>query len=211
MNKHKSRRGNIFITLGVILLLCSIGLVIYNIRESYLARSSSNKIQEQLADIITEERQKERDYDYNVDPINREMETVEIDGYRYLGVIEIPDLNISLPVMDECDYIRLRIAPCHWYGSYYTDDFIICAHNYPSHFNPIRWININTDVYFTNVEGVTIHYIVSNIETIMPDEVDKMKNNSKNSDSLNDWDMTLFTCNYSGQNRCAVRCSRVDE
>lgn len=135
-----------------------------------------------------------------------------IDGYEYIGILEIPSLGLTLPVMKEWDYDRLKISPCRFTGSYYTDDLVICAHNYAKHFSPIKWIEIGADVYFTNVEGLTIHYIVTNRETVEPTDVATMIENSKNSEtSKMEWDMTLFTCNTGGQTRCAVRCSRAQE
>ena len=118
---------------------------------------------------------------------------------------------MTLPVMNEWDYTRLKISPCRFTGSYYADDLVICGHNYAKHFSPIKWIDISADVYFTNVEGLTIHYIVTNRETVEPTDVELMIDNIHNSTSSTmDWDMTLFTCNTGGQTRCAVRCSRVE-
>lgn len=143
---------------------------------------------------------------------NREMPTAIIDGYNYIGFLEIPSLGLSLPVMFDWDYERLHVSPCRYSGSYYSDDLVICAHNYARHFSPVKWINMNADVYFTNVAGETIHYVTNNIETVQPTAIEAMIENSNNSDfSQNDWDLTLFTCNTGGQTRCAVRCVRAEE
>lgn len=140
----------------------------------------------------------------------REMPTTVIDGYSYIGFLEIPSLSLSLPVMTDWDYNRLKVSPCRYSGSYYTDDLVICGHNYARHFSPIKWISMGADVYFTNVNGESIHYITSNIETVKPTNIDSMIDNINNGGNGNDWDMTLFTCNTGGQTRCAVRCTRVD-
>lgn len=34
-----------------------------------------------------------------------------INGYDYIGVLEIPALNLTLPIMADWDYDRLKIAP----------------------------------------------------------------------------------------------------
>jgi sortase A len=76
---------------------------------------------------------------------------------------------------------------------------------------PLITMAIGEDGYFTNVEGMTIHYIVTNRETVQPTDVEGMTENISNSgQSTMDWDMTLFTCNLGGQTRCAVRCKRVE-
>lgn len=67
-----------------------------------------------------------------------------------------------------------------------------------------------TGQLITNVDGLTIRYIVTNRETVEPTAVEQMIENTSNSEtSLLDWDLTLFTCNLGGQTRCAVRCSRA--
>ena len=63
-----------------------------------------------------------------------------------------------------------------------------------------------TDVYFTTVTGAVYHYIVTNSETIYPDELVKMIGEDQ---ETVDWDLTLFTCTADLQARCTVRCQRV--
>lgn len=209
--RKNKKKGNFLIALGLILLLAAGGLVIYNMWDARRAEEASNQIASNLIDEIGEA------VEDGVTALpyaaaNTPMPTAMIDGYEYIGILEIPSLGLTLPVMKEWDYDRLKISPCRFTGSYYTDDLVICAHNYAKHFSPIKWIEIGADVYFTNVEGLTIHYIVTNRETVEPTDVATMIENSKNSEtSKMEWDMTLFTCNTGGQTRCAVRCSRAQE
>jgi len=128
-----------------------------------------------------------------------------IDGYRYIGVLEIPGLDLSLPVMEEWDETRLKISPCRYTGSYYTDDLVICGHNYASHFSAIKWIDIGERVLFKAVDGVVYEYIVTNREVLQPRQVEDMI------ESEADWDLTMFTCTTGGQTRCAVRCEYIKE
>ena len=140
----------------------------------------------------------------------KDMPVEEIDGYRYIGFLEIPSLGLSLPVMENWDYTRLKISPCRYTGSYYTDDLVICGHNYFRHFTPVKdSLGMGEDVYFTNVLGESIHYKTVNKETLAPTNIAEMVSNNSNSESQDDWDLTLFTCNLGGQTRAAVRCQRI--
>ena len=215
--------------LGLLCALGAGGLSLYNYLDSLRAGKASADIMEQLADVIGDNldesnakdggtSRKSRTADGKLltkmmaDPTKtpyRDMPTEMIDGYAYIGFLEIPSLSLSLPVMADWDYERLKISPCRYEGSYYTDDLVICGHNYARHFSPVKWIEMGVDVYFTNVEGESIHYVTSNIQTVQPTSVADMIGNNNNGESQNDWDMTLFTCNTGGQTRCAVRCSRV--
>ena len=210
-NRKNKGKGSFLIAVGILLLLAAAGLVIYNVWDARRAEETSNQIAQGLIEEINEA-VKDGLTALPYGSADTPMPTTMIDGYEYIGILEMPSLNLSLPVMKEWDYDRLKISPCRFTGSYYTDDLVICAHNYAKHFSPIKWIEIGADVYFTNVEGLTIHYIVTNRETVEPTDVETMIKNSKNSEtSTMEWDMTLFPCNTGGPTRCAVRCSRVQE
>ena len=202
--------GNILIILGLLLIAASIGLTVYNLWDAERAAQESNAIADILIKEIGDDFVDGITVLHYTDP-NTPMPTKMIDGYEYIGILEIPSESLTLPVMSKWDYDRLKIAPCRFTGSYYSNDLVICGHNYSKHFSPIKWMDIGEDIYFINVEGLTIHYIVVNRETLQPTDVDLMVDNKNNNkESTMDWDMTLFTCNIGGQTRCAVRCSRVD-
>ena len=80
---------------------------------------------------------------------------------------------------------------------------MICAHNYASHFNGLRTIAMGEDVYFTAVGGKTYHYVITNRETLNPDEAERMS-------TPDGWDLTLFTCYIGGATRCTIRCSLAE-
>ena len=106
-------------------------------------------------------------------------------------------------MLEDWSYENLKISPCRYTGSYYTDDMVLCAHNYSSHFNGLRWIDPGEEVIFTTVDGEEYHYIITHRETLFPTEVDRLIT------AEDDWDLTLFTCYIGGRTRCVVRCTRV--
>lgn len=198
--KKRNTKGTLLISVGLLLIAAALVLVLYNAWDAKRAEKASTAIVEKLEAVISDQQSNQLDDSY----LNKEMPTKEIDGYLYIGILDIPSLGLHLPVMASWDYDRLSISPCRYTGSYYLDDMVICAHNYIKYFSPIKHIDIGTDVYFTTVEDVVYHYQVSNRETLKPTAVEEMVGQTKE-----DWDLTLFTCNTGGQTRCAVRCSRV--
>lgn len=199
-DKKKNAKGTLLISVGLLLIAAALILVVYNVWDAKRAEKASAAIAEKLEAVIPDYPSVQTEYA----DFNKEMTTKEIDGYAYVGILDIPSLGLHLPVMASWDYERLSISPCRYTGSYYLDNMVICAHNYIKHFSPIKWIDIGEDVYFTTVEGVVYHYQVSNRETLQPTAVEEMVDQTKEG-----WDLTLFTCNTGGQTRCAVRCSRV--
>ena len=219
--KNKKKKGGFLIFLGILLVGGALGLTFYNIWDGNRAAKASAEILEKLDEITEneptqpsvaspvrtgEDAEAKSEYADNSMYYNVEMPVRTVDGYDYIGTLELPSLKLRLPVMANWDYERLKISPCRFSGSYYTDDLVICAHNYQRHFSPIKTISMGADIYFISVEKAVYHYVVSNIETVEPTAVSEMTDKTPGED---DWDMTLFTCNTGGQTRCAVRCSRV--
>lgn len=172
-------------------------LVFYNFWDSSRARLSSEgaiiEINEQIDDGAVDN--------------TGELAVVEVDGNEYLGQLYFPTIDLTLPVMADWDYTKLREAPCRYSGSYLTDDLVICGHNYASHFRPIKSLPIGTQVVFTPIGGDPIEYQIISSEVVDPYDVDEMVKKIEGTE----WDLTLFTCTTGGRTRYAVRCERVTE
>ena len=133
-----------------------------------------------------------------------EMPVVMINGYEYIGYIAIPDLDLELPVMAEWDYSRLKIAPCQHFGSSRTDDLVIAAHNYKTHFGFLSSLKVGAKVIFTDMDGIENHYVLmKEPETLASDAVDAVQNSG--------YDLVLYTCTPGGVSRVAAFCDRTPE
>ncbi len=138
--------------------------------------------------------------DYILNP-DMEMPVETIDGRDFIGTLEIPSLNLNLPIISQWSYGNLRVAPCRYDGSAYKNDMILAAHNYPSHFGNLKYLKEGEYVIFTDADGNKFTYTAVVRETLMPTAVNEML--SKEED---DWDLTLFTCTVGGRSRVVVRC-----
>ena len=217
-NRKRNPFGIFLIVIGVIALIGAGAWLAKNMAEDLSAEKASRQTVEELGRIIesnsvasTGEESEDGDDDTvepTTDPKLMEMKTVEVDGIKYVGMLEIPSASLVLPVCYDWDYAKLAVSPCRYSGSYFTDDMVICAHDYGSHFRAIRSLNIGEVVFFTAMDGTKIKYIVSNVETVAPTEIDKMISNSVHDGTDNLWDLTLFTCNIGGRTRCAVRLEK---
>lgn len=183
--------------LGTILVLGALSLFLYNRYDDLRAEQEAGQKLEQLEEIIDSGEKEELPLYYS------EMKTVDIDGYAYIGYLSIPALGLELPVMSEWDYERLKISPCRYDGSVDTDNLVIAAHNYSRHFGNLGNLEGGEEIYFTDVDGVVTVYYVAEIVGLRAEEVQAMR--------LGGFDLTLFTCDYSGQTRVTVRCMRKEE
>lgn len=211
--KRKGKAGTIFITAGSLLLAAALLLVGYNLYDEYRAGQTANHVlealQQQMPETPSDDLQTPENSileqteipDYVLNP-DMEMPTQEIEGNDYIGVLEIPSLGLSLPVKSEWSYPRLKLAPCRYHGSAYTGSLTIAAHNYRTHFGPVRDVSAGTQVFFTDVKGRRFSYEVSAVETIETTAIEDAVSEA--------WDLTLITCTPGGQARVAVHCIKIN-
>ena len=94
-----------------------------------------------------------------------------VGDYEYIGVLNLPALNLSLPIMSDWDYERLKMAPCRQFGS---DDLVIAGHNYINHFGSLGMLKAGDPVTFTGTDGAVNTYVVSETATISSAETEKV-------------------------------------
>ena len=196
-----NKLANLFIVTGSILILISSSILVHhNYKEIKTGKESSKTL-----NIIKDNLSKSNLNTTNVkkNTSTDKMPTTNINGYDYIGTISIPTLNLELPIISECDYDRLELAPCRYYGSIYTNDLIICAHSYKTQFKYISNLKQSDIIIFTDINGHNYIYEVIEIEILTSKDVDKMINNQ--------FDLTLYTCTNDGLNRVTVRCNRINE
>lgn len=190
----KSKRFLLFIVIGVLCLAFAAGLTLYNVWDEQRAEvtvAESVTLVEKNIQVQPEEQQ------LIVPEAQPFMSSVQVDGYNYVGVLEIPAMELKLPVLEEWSESLLRVAPCMYEGNLY-DGMIIAGHNYRSHFGPITRLVAGDEIRFTDVDGNVWHYQVVSTEIINGHDVEAME--------AGNWDLTLFTCTLGGQERFTVRC-----
>ncbi len=197
------------IGLGTILILSALSLVIYNINQDMKSSQASENVLGEIKNQISYETKTYTEYmetDYYIEKWETtctettEEKLLEIDGNYYIGFIEIPSLNIELPVMNEWSYDSLKISPCRYKGSIAENNLIVAAHNYSSHFGDINSLNSDDEIIFTDANGNIYQYRVVNTEIIDGYDISEMDKNDES-----EWDLTIFTCTLSGQSRVTVR------
>ena len=208
-----SKRGKLCTALGLLLLLAALLLTAYNLWRDAMASISVDFVLEHLTPALSsrqaalpalpsgEDLEEAFIPDYVLNP-EMAMPEETIDGRNYIGVLDIPALDLSFPIISEWSYDALQIAPCRYSGSAYLDNLVIAGHNYRSHFASLPQLQPGDTVTFTDMDGNVFSYEVSSLETLSPYAVSDM--------TSGDWDLTLFTCTVGGQSRLAIRCDRTE-
>lgn len=213
-NKKRVKKSGIMLIAGGLTLLgAALLLVCYNLYDEKRAGNYAFTMLEQLQEQIPDNHLQAYDLepdgilkeaevpDYILNP-NMEMPALEADGHEYIGILDIPSLQISLPVMNEWSDSNLRLAPCRYSGTIYRQNMVIAGHNYSSHFGALENISPGALVNFTDAEGNCFSYEAAAVEVLAPDAVSEMVEG--------EWDLTLFTCTFGGRSRVTVRCEQIN-
>lgn len=206
-----SRKGTGWIAAGLLLIAAGLALTGFNQLQSRRAGEAA-----QVATVCLEEAvqtralELERDYPALSLPASAqsaaeepqpEMPVQTIGGVDYIGLLSIPALELELPIISLWDDASGLLAPCRYSGTVYSADFVICGHNYRSHFGQLKQLSLGDRITFTDVDGGEYSYEVASLETLLPSEVEAMTHSG--------WDLTLFTCTTGAQSRLAIRCEKV--
>ena len=188
-----NKLGKYLIILGVILIAISLSLFTFNNLEDYHASKSSHEILEMIDDNKNEE------IVTNVSNLTKQGEDViNIKGNNYIGIIEIPTLNLKLPIMSEFTYDKLKIAPCRYFGSIQTNDLVICGHSYLAHFGNLYKLQPK-DIIIINDFHKQYIYEVEAIEILEATDINNMLDSQ--------FDLTLYTCTKDSLRRVTIRAN----
>ena len=204
----RRKLGAFFLVFGFLLLLGAGGLYLYNREQSDASLEFAAEVLPLLTDKI--QNSPAQTPDDSQDPESsqtlpfpgpepqREMTVVELDGYYYIGILSIPAIDYTAPIMADWSYSLLNISACRFSGSTFGDDLVICAHNYDGLNRSFVRLPVGSELQFTDMDGVVWRYTVASLETLGDSQVEEMTESG--------YPLSFFTCNYGGETRLTLRC-----
>lgn len=120
------------------------------------------------------------------------------EGPAFLGVLSVPAVSLTVPVLAEWSYYHLTLAPCRDCGSIETGDLVIAAHNYDTHFGRLSRIAPGDSVYFTDMAGSTTEYAAASVEQRDPSDAEGVRGSG--------YPLVLYTCSWDCTARVTVFC-----
>ncbi|MBQ2819289.1 MAG: sortase [Clostridia bacterium] len=137
------------------------------------------------------------------EPPKGEMPKITWNGYDLVGIISVPSFDIDLPVLQNWDFDMLDLAPCRYSGNITDGNLIIMGHNYKGHFKTLLDAKAGTEIHFKDAYGNEYLYMVTATEKLGKNDLDKLTGT--------DYDMSICTCTFGGQNRFILRCQLVGQ
>lgn len=215
------RLGYSFLLIGVILLLISVSVYMYNDMEakhaSEVAEANLGELKEQMKAVIesnsaleTTESTRPVITENDLEEMagikpkqEREMKLYKINGYDYIGYIVIPSANVELPILKDIEPIELlKISPCLYSGSPYDDNMIIAGHYYRDFFQCLYDVKEGDELIFIDWDGRSHKYKAAIVDIIGPNGAEELKNSP--------YPLTLFTCTEDSEARYVVRYEHAE-
>lgn len=130
------------------------------------------------------------------------------DNISIIGLIEIPSINISYPILSESSEELLKISVCKFSGPLPNriGNLCIAGHNYKNSlmFSKLNNLNINDSIFITDLNNVRLEYSI--FEKYIVKE-----NNLNCTNTTDNIELTLITCNnYNNKERIVIKAKVKD-
>lgn len=133
---------------------------------------------------------------YNVTTLyssNNNYESIKLSNQiSIIGLIEIPSINISYPILSNSNEELLKISVCRFSGPLpnRVGNLSIVGHNYKNSlmFSNLKKLDKNDVIYITDLNNVKLEYIVYDKFIVKENNLTCINNTSNT-------EITLITCN----------------
>ena len=192
----KKGKFPIVLVLGICLVVISFALIVGLQIHTHLGANESQKVVTRMNELLSE----------RIEGVpgtypNPNMPILAINDIDYVALIEIPSLNLSLPVADVWNSQKFYNSPARFYGSCYDHSLVIGGADNSYQFSFCDKIDNGTVIIVTDMTGTQFSYTVS--------RVDRSKSAESNWLISKDYDLTLFCRDALSMEYVAVRCSFI--
>lgn len=183
------KRYNDFLTFLAILLVIVASLLtvyfVYLQYDNYVTNKEAGKLMEEFESQNNEEPDDEEPPDYD-DDNNEDLDITEeitqtptpqsttystgtfYKGYKIIGIISIPKLNIQYPIFDTDNSTTLKVGTAAIYPQKVEEalnkpgNVVIAGHNYRSNkmFSKLSTLNEGDSIFITDINGLKLEYKV---------------------------------------------------
>jgi len=192
----KKRRFPLPAIVGISLIVIGLGLVI-----TLQIRMHIGTVQRQEILASMEELWPDRSAGIPGTDLGSHMPVLEIEGEDYVAMLQIPALNVTLPVADTWDNGKLYRSPARFYGSAYDNTLVVGGADDSRQFSFCDKIDNGTVITITDMIGTQFSYAVSRVDRARKAESQWLMDT--------DHDLTLFCWDYLSMEYVAVRCDFV--
>lgn len=202
MHKVKAKKSKYIM---IILILSIFFFILFNIqneeskKQEITIEKVNSKIYENKTNNSTEKQSTK-----NAKTVEKETIETQFKGYKVSSKIYIPKINLETYVLEQYSKQALLTSVTKFYGANPNQigNFCVAGHNYgPSNmFQNLRKLNINDEIYLTDIEGNKVKYIIYDTYTVLPNDTKCLSQKTNGQIEL-----TLITCTPDSQKRIIIK------
>ena len=178
---------NVFIVILILAAIIVFGVIIY--RYSQYQENSEEAI-EVVAQI--EKEFEEISKTEATEGTEQKVET-EYKGYKVVGIIEIPKINIQYPILNQTNDDSMQYSITKFAGEEINSigNFVVAGHNYldGSMFGRVKQLEIGDEIKLTDLYNNTVTYEIFEIYSVDPNDTSILESVEEDTREV-----TLITC-----------------
>lgn len=134
----------------------------------------------------------------------------EIDGYKVIGIISIPKINIEYPILEKTDKTSLNLSITKFWGNKINQigNVVLAGHNNLNDrmFGKINKLQEGDIIELTDAQRVTIKYQIFKTYIVDPNDITCIIAEDEKSREV-----TLITCTNGDKERLVVKAREIKE
>ena len=132
------------------------------------------------------------------------LETVNLSGYEVTGILQIPDLNRSWPIIASGDAAATAKIPSIYGGNPASGDLVIADGADNQQFSGLKDLPDGSEVVFTDISGHEYRYQLATVETVPSSKLSAIARHRER------WDAAIITPNFSGRSQIVIRLVKAE-
>lgn len=196
------KKITVYKTILVMLVITALVLATFIIKK-YI---EGNKIESNIQSVL-QEIKKEKQSNPNPIDVIKEIDE-EIEGYKVVGIINIPKINIEYPILEKTNKESLKLSITKFWGEKINQkgNVVLAGHNNLNNkmFGKIDRLENGDIIELTDSQMVTVKYQVFDKYVIDPNDIDCIFPIDENTREI-----TLITCTNRDKNRLVVKAREI--
>lgn len=183
---------NVFLVILTLSAIVVLGIIIF---KQYEGKENSNQAIQVVAQI-------EEEFN-NIENTNKKIE-IEYKGYKVVGIIEIPSINIKYPILNKTNDNSMEYSITKFSGGEVNEigNFVVAGHNYlnGTMFGKVDQLKIGDEIKLTDLYNNTLTYEIFDIYSIDPNDTSIIESSKEGTKEV-----TLITCTKGQINRLITK------
>lgn len=168
----------------------------------------NSKIEHQAQTVLAEIKNKQENNTEEIDVI-QEIDA-EIEGYKVIGIIKIPKINIEYPILEKTDKTSLNLSITKFWGEKINQkgNVVLAGHNNLNNkmFGKIDKLENGDIIELTDSQMVTVKYQVFKTYIIDPNDITCILPEDETTREV-----TLITCTNGNKERFIVKAREIKD